>query len=167
MSNPVRPRRSVLYMPGSNARALDKARTLPADGYILDLEDAVAPDAKIVARQQICEAVKAGGYGQRELAIRVNSLATPWGHDDIVAASTSRGHAILIPKVESADTVRQVENIMNAASAYCNKHHICIVYDLFYLFNRLLGSLLSSRRISPGTQTFCCFMTNVNFCLCF
>ena len=117
MSNPVRPRRSVLYMPGSNARALDKARTLPADGYILDLEDAVAPDAKIVARQQICEAVKAGGYGQRELAIRVNSLATPWGHDDIVAASTSGGHAILIPKVESADTVRQVENIMNAAGA--------------------------------------------------
>jgi citrate lyase subunit beta/citryl-CoA lyase len=104
-------------MPGSNARALDKARTLPADGYILDLEDAVAPDAKIVARQQICEAVKAGGYGQRELAIRVNSLATPWGHDDIVAASTCGGHAILIPKVESADTVRQVENIMNAAGA--------------------------------------------------
>ena len=117
MSNPVRPRRSVLYMPGSNARALDKARTLPADGYILDLEDAVAPDAKIVARQQICEAVKAGGYGQRELAIRVNSLATPWGHDDIAAASTCGGHAILIPKVESADTVRQVENIMNAAGA--------------------------------------------------
>ena len=117
MSNPVRPRRSVLYMPGSNARALDKARTLPADGYILDLEDAVAPDAKIVARQQICEAVKAGGYGQRELAIRVNSLATPWGHDDIAAAATCGGHAILIPKVESADTVRQVENIMNAAGA--------------------------------------------------
>ena len=117
MSNPVRPRRSVLYMPGSNARALDKARTLPADGYILDLEDAVAPDAKIIARQQICEAVKAGGYGQRELAIRVNSLATPWGHDDIAAASTCGGHAILIPKVESADTVRQVENIMNAAGA--------------------------------------------------
>lgn len=117
MSNPVRPRRSVLYMPGSNARALDKARSLPADGYILDLEDAVAPDAKIVARQQICEAVKAGGYGQRELAIRVNSLATPWGHDDIAAAATCGGHAILIPKVESADTVRQVENIMNAAGA--------------------------------------------------
>lgn len=117
MFTPVRPRRSVLYMPGSNARALDKARTLPADGYILDLEDAVAPDAKIVARQQICEAVKAGGYGQRELAIRVNSLATPWGHDDIAAASTCGGHAILIPKVESADTVRQVENIMNAAGA--------------------------------------------------
>ena len=117
MSNPVRPRRSVLYMPGSNARALDKARALPADGYILDLEDAVAPDAKIVARQQICEAVKAGGYGPRELAIRVNSLATPWGHDDIAAAATCGGHAILIPKVESADTVRQVENIMNAAGA--------------------------------------------------
>lgn len=117
MPKPVRPRRSVLYMPGSNARALDKARTLPADGYIFDLEDSVAPDAKETAREQTCAAVKAGGYGMRELTIRVNGLSTPWGHDDVAAAARSGAHAIVIPKVESADVVRQVENIMNGADA--------------------------------------------------
>ncbi|HRD66865.1 MAG TPA: CoA ester lyase [Candidatus Competibacter sp.] len=117
MPKPVRPRRSVLYMPGSNARALDKARTLPADGYIFDLEDSVAPDAKETAREQTCAAVKAGGYGMRELTIRVNGLSTPWGHDDVAAAARSGAHAIVIPKVESADVVRQVENIMNGAGA--------------------------------------------------
>ncbi|MGH6898247.1 MAG: aldolase/citrate lyase family protein, partial [Geminicoccaceae bacterium] len=80
MLSRVRPRRSVLYMPGSNARALDKARSLPADGLIFDLEDAVAPDAKASAREQVCKAVQAGGYGPRETIIRVNALATPWGH---------------------------------------------------------------------------------------
>jgi citrate lyase subunit beta/citryl-CoA lyase len=117
MIKPVRPRRSVLYMPGSNARALEKIRTLSADGYILDLEDAVAPDAKDIARQQVCAALKAGGFGSRELVIRVNGLATPWGHDDVAAAARSGAHAVVIPKVESADTVRQVEAIMNAAGA--------------------------------------------------
>ncbi len=117
MIKPVRPRRSVLYMPGSNARALEKIRTLSADGYILDLEDAVAPDAKDIARQQVCAALKAGSFGSRELVIRVNGLATPWGHDDVAAAARSGAHAVVIPKVESADTVRQVEAIMNAAGA--------------------------------------------------
>jgi citrate lyase subunit beta/citryl-CoA lyase len=110
MSKTVRPRRSVLYMPGSNARALEKARTLPADGFILDLEDAVAPDAKEIARQQVCEAVRAGGYGQRELVIRVNDLSSSWGHDDIVAASRSGAHAVVLPKVESADAIRHMPN---------------------------------------------------------
>ena len=117
MSTSARPRRSVLYMPGSNARALDKARTLPADGYILDLEDAVAPDAKEVARTQISEAVTQGGYGMRELAIRVNGLSTPWGHADAAAASRTPAHAILLPKVESADAIRQLEAIMAANGA--------------------------------------------------
>lgn len=117
MIKPVRPRRSVLYMPGSNARALEKIRTLSADGYILDLEDAVAPDAKDIARQQVCAALKAGGFGSRELVIRVNGLATHWGHDDVAAAARSGAHAVVIPKVESADTVRQVEAIMHAAGA--------------------------------------------------
>jgi len=117
MAATSRPRRSVLYMPGSNARALEKGRTLPADGLILDLEDAVAPDAKEIARTQICDAVKAGGYGMREILIRTNGLNTPWGYDDIVAASTSGADAILLPKVESADTVRQVEAIMDASGA--------------------------------------------------
>ncbi|HLO77137.1 MAG TPA: CoA ester lyase [Magnetospirillum sp.] len=117
MATVTRPRRSVLYMPGSNARALEKARTLAADGLILDLEDAVAPDAKDVARTQVVEAVKAGGYGGRELLVRVNGLNTPWFHADVAAAAASGADAILIPKVESADAVRQVEAIMAASGA--------------------------------------------------
>src|ERR1700694_4576300 len=95
----VRPRRSVLYMPGSNARAIEKARTLAADALILDLEDAVAPDAKQTARQQVCEAVRAGGFARREVFIRVNAADTPWGADDLAAAVSAAPDAILIPKV--------------------------------------------------------------------
>src|SRR5471030_1815777 len=102
----VRPRRSVLYMPGSNARALEKARSLPADGLILDLEDAVAPDAKALARDQVCAAVRAGGYGERELIVRVNGMAGPWGRDDMAAMARSGCDAVLLPKVESGDEVR-------------------------------------------------------------
>ncbi|MGF1561758.1 MAG: HpcH/HpaI aldolase/citrate lyase family protein [Geminicoccaceae bacterium] len=112
-----RPRRSVLYMPGSNARALEKAKTLAADGLILDLEDAVAPDAKDVAREQVCAAVQAGGYGQRELLIRVNALSTPWGYADLEAAATAGADAVLLPKVDSADMVRQSERLLDAAGA--------------------------------------------------
>lgn len=117
MTAPVRPRRSVLYMPGSNERALDKARTLPADALILDLEDAVAPDAKASARDQVCAAVRAGGYAPRETVIRVNGLATPWGYEDLRAAATSGADAVLIPKVESADMVRQALSAMDDAGA--------------------------------------------------
>jgi citrate lyase subunit beta/citryl-CoA lyase len=99
----IRPRRSVLYMPGSNARAIEKARTLPADGVILDLEDAVAPEAKEQARQQVVDAVKAGGFGGREVFIRVNGLDTPWHADDLAAAARVGPDAILIPKVSSPD----------------------------------------------------------------
>ena len=82
-----RPRRSVLYMPGSNARAIEKARTLPVDGVILDLEDAVAPEAKEQARRQVAEAVKAGGFGGREVFIRVNGIDSPWHAEDLTAAA--------------------------------------------------------------------------------
>jgi citrate lyase subunit beta/citryl-CoA lyase len=97
----VRPRRSVLYMPGSNARAIEKARTLPADGVILDLEDAVAPDAKAEARKQVAEAVKAGGFGAREVFIRVNAIDTPWHSDDLTAAAQAAPDGILVPKISS------------------------------------------------------------------
>lgn len=117
MAATVRPRRSVLYMPGSNPRALDKGRTLPADGLILDLEDAVAPDAKPAARAAIRDAVAAGGYGRRELVIRTNGLATPWGYDDLVMAATSGADAVLLPKVESPDLVRQADAVLRAAGA--------------------------------------------------
>ncbi len=127
MATTVRPRRSVLYMPGSNPRALEKARTLAADGLIFDLEDAVAPDAKETARAQVCEALQAGGYGKREILLRVNGLNTPWGYQDVVAAATSGADAILLPKVESADTVRQVEAIMDAAGAPASQAIWCMM----------------------------------------
>lgn len=95
----IRPRRSVLYMPGSNARAIEKARTLPADGVILDLEDAVAPDAKSEARRQVSEAVKAGGFGPREIFIRVNAIDTLWHNEDLAAAVQAAPDAILVPKI--------------------------------------------------------------------
>ena len=98
----IRPRRSVLYMPGSNARALEKAKTLPVDGVILDLEDSVAPEAKEDARQQVAEAVKAGGFGPREVFIRVNGVETPWHADDLAAAAHAAPDAILVPKVSTA-----------------------------------------------------------------
>jgi citrate lyase subunit beta/citryl-CoA lyase len=104
----LRPRRSVLYMPGSNARALEKARTLPADGVILDLEDSVAPDAKEAARQQVAEAVKAGGFGTREVVVRVNGVDTPWHADDLAAAAHAAPDAILVPKVASPDTLELI-----------------------------------------------------------
>ncbi len=96
-----RPRRSVLYMPGANARALEKARTLDADALILDLEDAVAPDAKELARTQVADAVKAGGYGPREVIVRVNGLDTPWGADDLAAMKGIGAAGVLIPKVNA------------------------------------------------------------------
>ena len=91
------PRRSVLYMPGSNERALEKAKTIPADALIFDLEDAVTPDAKPLARDQVCAAVRSGGYGGREIVIRVNALETPWGTDDLLAACEAAPDAILVP----------------------------------------------------------------------
>jgi citrate lyase subunit beta / citryl-CoA lyase len=103
-----RPRRSVLYMPGSNARALEKARTLPADAVILDLEDSVAPDAKATARKQVVEAVTAGGFGAREVIVRVNGLDSPWHVDDITAAARAAPDAILVPKMS---TPQQIESI--------------------------------------------------------
>src|ERR1700694_5050150 len=97
----IRPRRSLLFMPGSNARALEKARNLPADGNILDLEDSVAPDAKAMARNQIAQAIAAGGVGKREILIRVNALDSPWWIDDLDMAGKARPDGILVPKISS------------------------------------------------------------------
>ena len=113
----IRPRRSVLYMPGSNARALEKARTLAADAVILDLEDAVAPDAKAVARQQVADAVMAGGFGSREVIIRVNGHSTPWYKDDVAAAAAAGPDAILVPKVQTpGDVMRFAKDIREAGA---------------------------------------------------
>ena len=97
----ARPRRSALYLPGSNARAIEKARTLPCDVVILDLEDSVAPEAKVAARALACEAVRMGGFGAKELVIRANGLDTPWGADDLAAAGDAGPDAVLVPKVAS------------------------------------------------------------------
>ena len=113
----ARPRRSVLYMPGSNPRALEKARGLPADALIFDLEDAVAPDAKEGARATIASALAAGGYGTRERILRTNGLATPWGHGDLAAAAKMQLDGVLLPKVESADAVRQADSVLTGAGA--------------------------------------------------
>ena len=104
----TRPRRSLLFMPGSNARALEKARSLPADGLILDLEDSVAPDAKALAREQIAAAIAAKGFGRREILIRTNSPDTPWWNDDIAMAAHASPDAILIPKISSADELNTI-----------------------------------------------------------
>ena len=113
----LRPRRSLLYVPGSNSRALQKARGLPADGLILDLEDAVAPDAKENARAIVATALADGGYGRRELVLRVNALDTPWGHADLTAAATMPIDAVLLPKVESADRVRLTVSLLDTLGA--------------------------------------------------
>ncbi|HEX9522954.1 MAG TPA: CoA ester lyase [Reyranella sp.] len=117
MSNTVRPRRSVLYMPGANTRALEKARTLPADALIFDLEDAVAPDAKEAARTNVVLAAESKAYGKREIAIRCNGLATPWGEADVEAIATSGADAILVPKVESAAEVTHIVSLLDTARA--------------------------------------------------
>lgn len=117
MSAPLRPRRSALYMPGSNPRALDKARDLPCDVIIMDLEDAVAPDAKDPARETVAGALLDGGYGGRELVLRVNGLDTAWGYADLAFAAGQPVHAVLLPKVESADTVRRAEAVLAAHGA--------------------------------------------------
>ena len=106
----IRPRRSLLFMPGSNARALEKGRNLPADGLILDLEDSVAPDAKAGAREQIAKAVAADGYGKRELLIRINSLDTAWWADDVAMAGQAATDGILVPKVSTVEDLRLVSD---------------------------------------------------------
>lgn len=108
-------RRSVLYMPGSNQRAIDKARGLPADCIIIDLEDAVAPEAKEIAREQALNALRIGGFGRREVAIRVNGLDTRWGEADLKAVAVSGATAVVLPKVENATTVATTIEILQAA----------------------------------------------------
>ena len=113
----IRPRRSVLYMPGANERALEKARSLPADSFILDLEDSVAPDAKVAARGTVVAAVKEGGYGRREIVIRPNALETVWGTADILAAAAAAPDAILVPKVQHPGDIISAAKILKSVNA--------------------------------------------------
>ena len=116
----VRPRRSVLYMPGSNARAMEKARELPADAVIFDLEDAVAPDAKAKARELVVEALKKGGFGNREVLVRINGLDTGWWRDDLVAVAAAGPDALLVPKVSTPEELRAVARHLTGVRAEAN-----------------------------------------------
>ncbi|WP_328605574.1 CoA ester lyase [Amycolatopsis sp. NBC_00345] len=113
----LQPRRSVLYMPGANERALEKAKTLPADALILDLEDAVAPDAKEAARSRVCAAAASGDYGKREVTIRVNGLETEWHDADLRAAAAAGPAAVVVPKVNSASEVHNIERALELGGA--------------------------------------------------
>src|SRR5258708_22362088 len=117
MAAPIRLRRSVLSVPGANPRAMEKARALPADGLIFDLEDAVVPEGKDNARASVAVALTAGGYAPRELVLRVNPLETPWGHADLAAAATLPIDAVLLPKVENAERVRLAIDLLDALGA--------------------------------------------------
>ncbi|MGZ4695416.1 MAG: HpcH/HpaI aldolase/citrate lyase family protein [Acidimicrobiales bacterium] len=117
LNDDLRPRRSVLYMPGANERALEKAKTIPADALILDLEDAVAPDAKADARARVCAAAASGAYGRKEVTIRANGLDTPWHADDLRAIAEAGPAAVVVPKINSAADVAAVEKALEAGGA--------------------------------------------------
>lgn len=144
-----RPRRSVLYMPGANTRALEKARTIDADALILDLEDAVAPDLKPEARDLVAAAVRGGGYGRRELVIRVNGLDTPWGTDDIAMAVQARPHAILVPKVSTAYDVHRAAGMLTPGIA------------LWAMMETPLA-MLNAREIAAAGAPLACFVLGTN-----
>jgi citrate lyase subunit beta/citryl-CoA lyase len=159
----IRPRRSLLYMPGSNPRALDKARSLPADGLILDMEDSVSPDAKQLAREQIVAALDEGGYGHRELMVRINALTTEWGLDDIkaICAAPVAPDAVLIPKPSTAADV--VEAITAFEAAGCPdsvdmwimaETPLCIlnIAEVASAHPRLKGMVLGTSDLSKDTR---------------
>jgi len=140
------PRRSCLYVPGANARALEKAKSLPADLFVLDLEDAVAPEAKADARQAIRKAVHKRAYGAREVVIRVNALETEWGQDDLETAASAGVDGVLVPKVTSGDDVRFVDQSLNDAGASPN-------LDLWVMIEMPLAILNINEIVAASTDT--------------
>lgn len=115
MAPTLRPRRSALYLPGNNARALEKGKTLPADALIFDLEDAVGPDAKAESRTRVCEAISSGSYRPREVVVRINGIGTEWHDDDLAAVAVSGAEGVLVPKVEKGE---QVDTLVRALDAH-------------------------------------------------
>src|SRR6201999_2430119 len=113
----LRPRRSALYLPGNKARALEKGKTLPADVLIFDLEDAVGPDAKADSRKRGCDAVSSGGYGPREIVVRINGMGTDWHDDDLAAVAGSAADGVLVPKVENGNEVQILADALDALDA--------------------------------------------------
>ncbi len=127
MSPSPRPRRSALAMPGANARALETGRAVPADVLIMDVEDGVAPDAKEEARARIVSMLAAGGYGRREIGVRINGIGTPWHEADVAAFSRSGAHTIVVPKVDSPKTVHSVASLMDKAGAPAGMQIWCMI----------------------------------------
>ncbi len=149
---PVRPRRSVLYMPGSNARAMEKAAALPADAVILDLEDAVAPEAKEAARTQVCAIVKTKPFDKREVVIRINGLDTPWGHDDMDAAVAAAPDAILVPKVnDGSDVAHANQHLAQAAPSVA-----------LWVMMETPGAIFHAEEIASGGGRLACFVMGTN-----
>ena len=142
--NTVRPRRSVLYVPGANPKALAKAASLPADGLIFDLEDAVLPEAKPAARAAVIERVAAGGFGHREIVIRVNGLDTEWGTDDLRAAAASGAHGVLLPKVDGPDTVIEAVSLLE-------RHHAPAKLKIWVMAETPRG-VLALERIAASSK---------------
>jgi citrate lyase subunit beta / citryl-CoA lyase len=113
----LRPRRSALYLPGNNARALEKGKTLPADVLIFDLEDAVGPDAKADSRARVCDAISSGSYRPREIVVRINGMGTDWHDDDLAAVAGSAAHGVLVPKVETGEQVQALTAALDELAA--------------------------------------------------
>ena len=149
-----RPRRSVLYLPGNNERALEKAKTLPVDGLILDLEDAVAPDHKEVARENVCRAARSGDYGQREVTIRVNPFGTPWHEGDVAAACAAGPAGIVVPKVGSADEVRDLVAAM--------EHHGAPEHTSLWAMIETPAAVLDVRGIAAASDRLAVLVLGVN-----
>ena len=154
----LRPRRSVLYMPGSNARALEKAKTLDTDGVILDLEDAVAPDAKATAREQVAAAIRAGGFGSREVVGRINGLDTPWGEADLRALAAAGPDAILVPKVSSPAQIVRVASLLAAAGAPARTRLWAMVETPLAILN--IGAIASAA--ADPANRLACFVMGTN-----
>src|ERR1700682_1941155 len=147
-----RPRRSLLFVPGPNPRALEKARSLPADGLIIDLEDAVAAQAKEEARAIVAAALAAGGYGGRELVLRVNPLDTPWGHADLAAAATLPIDAVLLSKVEDADRVRLTVSLLDGLGAPERLAVWCMLETPLGILDARENAAASPRLAAPGLR---------------
>ena len=154
----IRPRRSVLYMPGSNARAIEKAKTLAVDAVILDLEDSVAPEAKEAARSQVCAAVAAGGFGPREVVIRVNGLDTPWGEADVKAAAVAKPDAVLLPKASSAADIDRLGELLRRAGAAEATRIWAMIETTLGILN--LPAIAGAAR-HPGAR-LACFVVGLN-----
>lgn len=161
----IRPRRSVLFMPGSNTRAVEKARTLPVDGVILDLEDSIAPEAKAAARDQIVKTVQAGGFGKRELFIRTNAIDTPWFPDDMDAAIAAVPDAIIVPKVSTPQQVEMIGQRLLDMHAGSKIHLWIMIETALAIFNapqlaamsrdsetRLTGIIMGTNDLAKETR---------------